>query len=121
MTDPRWGLPVTLGNKTVSVEAEKEAQIQEKKQLSLLQIALIITTIAIGVTAGLVFFFVYIKRLKHVAECSQCGLVLPHHQRRCPNCETEFDDTLAKCSECSEVIKMSSKECPKCGARFTHK
>jgi|GEM_PF-3625381 len=120
ITDPLWGFPLTMSNQTLSVEQQKEAPIQEKKQLSLLQIVLIVIAIMIGIAAGLVFFFIYLKRLKHVAECSQCGLVLPHHQRRCPNCETEFDDALAKCSECNEVIEMKSKECPKCGAKFSY-
>lgn len=120
ITDPLWGFPLTMSNQTLSVEQQKEATIQEKKQMSLLQIMLIVIAITIGIAAGLVFFFIYLKRLKHVAECSQCGLVLPHHQRRCPNCETEFDDALAKCSECNEVIEMKSKECPKCGAKFSH-
>jgi len=86
---------------------------------------------AIVLSAFLMVFFLIAKRkkshrsndgynslaMKDLAECGNCGSVIPGYLSECPKCGVEFSD-LVKCKNCGSEIYDDVDECPECGYDF---
>lgn len=64
---------------------------------------------------------------EQLAECSNCGKLIPISATVCPYCGAIFEELegeedsgeqLAECGSCGKLIPMSATVCPYCGARF---
>jgi RNA polymerase subunit RPABC4/transcription elongation factor Spt4 len=58
------------------------------------------------------------RKREKMAECSECGALIPVDAGTCPKCGAEFSDEI-ECGECGALMKVTDTSCPVCGAVFT--
>jgi subtilase family serine protease/ribosomal protein L40E/predicted small secreted protein len=58
------------------------------------------------------------KKREKMAECSECGALIPVAATSCGKCGAEFSDEI-ECGECGALMKITDTKCPVCGAAFT--
>ncbi len=78
----------------------------------------IIIIIVIAVLCAVVgALFMKKKKQEKMAECSECGELIPIDADVCPKCGAEFSDEI-ECGECGELMKITDTTCQACGAVF---
>ncbi len=78
---------------------------------------IIIIIIIIVVVALVAFLLLRKKKREKMAECSECGALIPVNASACPKCGAEFSDEV-ECGECGALMKVTDTKCPVCGAVF---
>lgn len=101
---------VTVGAKS---EDKEEDELDFFMIMSLLMIIIIVVVIIV-----VVYFMVIVKKRKEtMAECSECGNLMPLDATVCEKCGAEFTDEV-ECGECGAIMSVTDTTCPECGAEF---
>lgn len=79
---------------------------------------LIIIIIIVVICLIVVTLFLMRRKREKMAECSECGALIPVDATGCPKCGAEFSDEI-ECGECGALMKITDTKCPVCGAVFT--
>ena len=91
---------------------------EKDEEESNLLLWIIIIIIIIVICVLVVFLFLMRRKREKMAECSECGALIPVDATGCPKCGAEFSDEI-ECGECGALMKITDTKCPVCGAVFT--
>jgi RNA polymerase subunit RPABC4/transcription elongation factor Spt4 len=96
--------------------SEEEEKTEEFDMFMLFSIILIIIIIIVIIVV--IYFMVIVKKRKDtMAECSECGNLMPLDATICEKCGAEFTDEV-ECGECGAIMSVTDTVCPECGAEF---
>ena len=101
---------------TKTIEGSGSSKDSKDNFMLLMMILLIVIIIIICAVVGAVLYLK--KKREKMAECSECGALIPVETTACPKCGAEFSDEI-ECGECGALMKITDTKCPVCGASFT--
>jgi subtilase family serine protease/RNA polymerase subunit RPABC4/transcription elongation factor Spt4 len=119
--DVEEGVETTMFEELIiPVETKKEDSKKEAiLSIGLFDYDLIVIIVIIAVVCGLLGTILFMKKKREkMAECSECGALIPIDAIECPKCGAEFSDEI-ECGECGALMKVTDTTCPVCGAVFT--
>jgi RNA polymerase subunit RPABC4/transcription elongation factor Spt4 len=107
------------GNMAETYEAFGASEKEDEEGIDMFMLMSIILIIIIVIVIIVVIYFMVIvkKRKDTMAECSECGNLMPLDATICNRCGAEFTDEV-ECGECGAIMSVTDNMCPECGAEF---
>ena len=106
---------------TIQLKGGKEQKVENNEKVFSVGLfdydIFIILIIVIVIVLLVVLMVMSKKRREKMAECSECGGLIPLDATECPKCGAEFSDEI-ECGECGTLMKITDTTCPSCGAVF---